>query len=256
MGNNCSKKIDADYYKKLYSFELTMEAEWLRRCAREKVTSIVQLLSINKIRPKTIIELGCGMGEVIGECKARNLAEEYYGVDYSEEAILYMNKQFPDIKTLVADFSERSTPFTDKHFDVVIVSHVLEHLQDPEIMFRFLEKINFSYLIIEVPLEDLILGRVKAEIIKSREENKAGHVQFYTPSKIRYLLNSNNYTILGERKYVPVLDLDTIRFLVKKDKMGKIKYYQMIITRNVLPRIMKPIWVLTYNAHFAVICKK
>lgn len=81
-----------EHYLQVYQRDLNDQAEWLRRSAREKVDSIEQLLQSNDIRPKTIMELGCGTGAVILECQRRGLAEHYTAVDSSQEAIQYLSE--------------------------------------------------------------------------------------------------------------------------------------------------------------------
>jgi hypothetical protein len=41
--------------------------------------------------------------------------------------------------------------------------------------------------------------------------NSAGHLQFFTPKSFEAPLARNRIRIFAKRRYVPVLDLDTIR---------------------------------------------
>ena len=70
-----------DHYRLLYQTELEEEAEWLERGAIDKTNSIEMLLNRNNIRPKTILELGCGVSAVLLECQRRNIAKKYIGVE-------------------------------------------------------------------------------------------------------------------------------------------------------------------------------
>ena len=102
----------------------------------------------------SILELGCGTGAVIGELQRRALAQQYYGVDYSEEAIAYLKAAFPSIQCAVADVMETPNPFDKDSFDVVVLSHTLEHLEEPSPFLQSIHSIPFEYLVAEVPLED------------------------------------------------------------------------------------------------------
>ena len=77
-----------DHYRLLYQTELEQEAEWLRRGAVEKVNSIEELLRRHDIKPRKLLELGCGVGAVIAECQRRNLAASYAGVDCGSSYVL------------------------------------------------------------------------------------------------------------------------------------------------------------------------
>jgi methylase of polypeptide subunit release factors len=94
-----------DYYESLYASELDQEAEWLRRSAAYKVDSIETLLARHSISAQTIVELGCGTGAVIRECRRRTLARRYVAVDYSPDAIGYLRANAPEIEVIQADIS-------------------------------------------------------------------------------------------------------------------------------------------------------
>lgn len=206
-----SEMLGKDHYRLLYQTELEKEAEWLRLTAVEKVNSIERLLKRNKIRPKNMLELGCGVGAVIKECQRRSLAMKYMGVDYAPEAIDYIRNHSEGIETIQGDITD-SDFYIDDTFDVVILSHVLEHLENPSDFLRVVKKsLKFSYAVIEVPLEDLIASRIKS-VLRDKAANKAGHVQFFTSRTFENLLSSNGFKIVDRRTYVPILDTATMRW--------------------------------------------
>jgi len=243
-----------DYYVSLYASGLEQEAEWLRRGAVRKVNSIQILLHRHSIQPQTIMELGCGPGAVIRECRRRSLAQRYIAVDYSADAISYLRANEPDIEAIQADI-------TSAHFhmaeavDVVVLTHVIEHLEKPgEFLQATLLKLKFRYLIAEVPLEDLLGGRLKG-LFRDRLINTTGHVQFFNSSSFMELLTSNGFDLLDRHRYVPTNDLDTIRFLQTKDGLSRLVVSRMI-AGAFLARALYPIWCRLYSAHFAVLCSR
>jgi len=242
-----------DYFQFLYHEQVDAEAEWLRRGAIEKVNSIERLLWKRGIRPTTILELGCGTGAVILECQKRGLAQRYIAADYSEEAIEYLRRQATNIETLCTDITVPGAFWGQA--DVVILSHVLEHLEAPAGFLQSLRQIEFSYLIAEVPLEDLFAGKLKS-CLWDRTRNTSGHVQFFTASSFMRLLTSSNLNILDTRTYVPILDRNTIRFVCQKNGSSELQRMRMMITNHYLPRVLKPLWTRFYYAHHAVLCSK
>ncbi|WP_447603197.1 class I SAM-dependent methyltransferase [Nitrospira sp. Nam80] len=242
-----------EHYQTLYKNDLADQAEWLRRCAREKVDSIERLLKHNHISPRTILELGCGTGAVIMECQRRGLAEQYTAVDYSHEAIGHLRGVTSGINCIVADITAMR-PLSLK-CDVLILSHVIEHLEAPTKFLASVRNLQFLYLIAEVPLEDLLAGKVKA-MFSDRTRNTAGHVQFFTAESFRRLLVSTGFVILNTRRYVPVLNLDTIRFVCKRNGWGLMRQMRMrMVSRCILP-LLNPLWSKIYYAHYAALCRK
>ena len=251
---NPLQKKGRDHYDATYKSNLEKEAEWLRRNASGKADSVEWLLRRNWIKPKRILELGCGTGAILSELKRRNVAEKYYGVDYSREAIQYLSQIEPEIECTTADITENYRPFSNiSSFDVVVVSHTIEHLENPIQFLRAVSRMRFGYLIAEVPLEDLLFGKLKA-VIKDRTENPAGHVQFFDRPNFRRLLKKADFQIIDERLYPPVLDRSTLRFAYQ-EQSGRIQF-QKLLTERALPILLKPVWSRLYHGHFAVLCKK
>jgi 2-polyprenyl-3-methyl-5-hydroxy-6-metoxy-1,4-benzoquinol methylase len=136
---------------------------------------------------------------------------KYMGVDYAPEAIDYIRNHSEGIETIQGDITD-SDFYIDDTFDVVILSHVLEHLENPSDFLRVVKKsLKFSYAVIEVPLEDLIASRIKS-VLRDKAANKAGHVQFFTSRTFENLLSSNGFKIVDRRTYVPILDTATMRW--------------------------------------------
>ena len=243
-----------DQYNSTYKHNLQNEAEWLRRNAAGKADSVEQLLHRNWIKPKRILELGCGTGALLSELKRRNIAEQYFGVDYSREAIQYVMNTQPGIQCAVADITQNPQPFEDiTCFDVVVISHTIEHLEKPIAFLRAVNRLKFGYLVAEVPLEDLMFGRLKA-MMKDRSDNAAGHVQFFHRNSFRTLLQKADFQIIDERLYPPVLDESTLHFAYQ-EKPGYIQL-QKRLTERALPLLLRPVWARLYHGHFAVLCKK
>ena len=117
------KEIFLDKYRN----DLEDEARWLEFGAAFKAASIEKLLRSRGICPETLLELGSGTGAVIRECQRRNLAKEYIAVDASEDAISWARGRSPGIQCIVADITAPGFR-QPQRVDVVVLSHVLEHL--------------------------------------------------------------------------------------------------------------------------------
>src|SRR5438874_7867432 len=95
------------------------------------------MLLQNKVAPKSVCDVGCGVGEVLRQLQ-ENLDRECicWGYDISPQAIeLAETRASERIHFERADFGQE----TDKFFDLILVLDVIEHLPD---YFSFLQKIK------------------------------------------------------------------------------------------------------------------
>lgn len=223
--------------------------------AVERANSIQFLLKNNSIKPHKILELGCGTGALLRELKKRNIGEKYVGIDYSEEAITYLNDNTQDIEAIKADITSKSFLLDDK-FDLVILVHVLQHLEDPDkCLNSIVKKINFSYLIIEVPLEDMFINKVFSFFLR-RKHNPCGYFQFFNLKTFRQILTSNNLSIINQLRYVPVYGLETLRVMSARDGWSKLLFFRKILTLYFFPKLFGSIKKRIHCSCYAVLCQK
>jgi len=243
-----------DFYAEHYQHHLERQARWLEYGAIEKTNSVSELIQRNNIKARSLLELGCGTGAVIVECARRGLAETFTAVDYSGEAIDYLKSRAPAINCLRADITDADFLLKDR-FDVIVLSHVLEHLEEPLQFLRAIrERFRFQYLIVEVPLEDLLMARVKS-LFCNQKHQPAGHVQFFTGTAINVLLRSAGFEIVDRRRFVPRMSLESIRFACENDRSSKLRTAYKLCTACYLPRLLGPIWKQVWYAHNAFLCR-
>lgn len=254
MPNKKTGVSGRDHYLDIYRNELQDEAEWLRRSAFNKVESIERLLRYHQIECRTMLELGCGTGAVISECQRRGLATRYIAVDFAEDAIEFIRQTSPGIEVMAADVAAPMFTFSEP-VDVVVASHVIEHLERPRAFLDSISRINFKYMVAEVPLDDLLSGRVTSMFMTDRTQNLSGHVQFFTARSFRRLIESSGLTILAQRRYLPLISPDTIRFICARNKASRLTYLKML-TGRWLRMLLGPAWSTLISAHYAVLCCK
>jgi trans-aconitate methyltransferase len=172
-----------DRYADIYREDVDAEAEWLAVGARKKVDSIEELLRSTGVQAGTLVELGCGSGAVIAECQRRELAAHYSGVDFSPEAVDFARAHHPRISFEQLDITQQEP--SCGRADVVVLSHVIEHLEAPGAVLSRLPALG-KYAVIEVPLEDLPASRIK-NLFRDRTKNRAGHVAWFTADSFRHL---------------------------------------------------------------------
>jgi ubiquinone/menaquinone biosynthesis C-methylase UbiE len=126
-----------------------------------------------------VLDLGCGIGEVADHVETK---DRYFGVDINPFCIEYLNS-----KKLWAKLgSAYDIPMDSKSVDVVIFSHVLEHLSDPP---KAMNEINrvlrpSGTLIVIVPMR-------RGYITDST------HRKFYDSARLREIAEEYDYEVIS-----------------------------------------------------------
>lgn len=111
-----------------------------------------QLIRIIKpIKPKRILDVGCGEGFTLIKIKHAKIGEKFEGVDDSAEALDIGKKLNPKLNIKMGDIYK--LPYEDNAFDLIICTEVLEHLGAPEKALLELKRVSSKYIILSVPNE-------------------------------------------------------------------------------------------------------
>ncbi len=122
-------KLDASFYDRKYY--LSGEKPLFTWSSRLSVWiwAFYRALSIKIfLRPKSVLDVGCGLGEVI--YFLRLLGIDAWGVEISEYAL---KNATPSIRKYIKQGSIQKIPFKNKSFDLVTSFDVLEHIYADEI---------------------------------------------------------------------------------------------------------------------------
>jgi SAM-dependent methyltransferase len=210
----------AEHYKQIYRHDLEIEAEWLRYGARAKAHSVA-LLTRELGRPlSSLCEFGCGTGAVLEKCIELRLANKWTAIDNSPEALQYVRDRLGClVQTECSDIASLSC--TTK-VQVGVLSHVLEHLENPS---RVLVARHgrCDNLMAEVPLQNQPVPRLMDTVRWKlrglrREDNKAGHIQFFSKTSFRVLLADSGWRIVDEHIYLPQ-QKDALLFSARRNQI-------------------------------------
>ncbi len=107
-----------------------------------------------------LLEIGSGMGHLVGQLED---SFETVGIDVNHWAV----RQSKDIarQTALQTASAEVLPFREASFEVVIIKHIVEHLQDPEKAIREIGRVTApgGILILSTPNLDSLLKPWKGE---------------------------------------------------------------------------------------------
>jgi len=240
-----------DPYPRIYEQQLADEARWLAYSAAAKVDSIEQLVRRANLSPHAVVELGCGTGAVIAECRRRGIGREHVAVDQSRAALHHLANTAPGVRCIEADLASPAFALP-VCADLVVLSHVLEHLPDPLALLR---RLDAPWIFVEVPLEDLPGARLKG-LVRDRHNNPAGHIQFFTAASARELLARAGLQIVAERQYAPVVSTEMLAELSRRNQWSRLGTAARFVTSNVAPRLLGSLWRTLYYAHYAALCHR
>ena len=176
--------VDGEYLAKNPTWHVE-ESAW-------KARQVLRMLQKNGVSPKTVCDVGCGVGEVLNQLQ-ENLDREcvFWGYDISPQAIdLAKTRSSGRIHFELADFGQE----TDKFFDLILVLDVIEHLPD---YFSFLERLKARgrHKIFHIPL-DLSVQTVfrKNGLVKRRE--MYAHLHYFSKETALRTLEDAGYEVL------------------------------------------------------------
>lgn len=124
MKDIISKKI-LNYYSELfrkYGYD-PKSVGWGSKRGKQSIRFEI-LCQIGNIKNKTILDVGCGFGDLYGYLKYKKIPIKYYGVDINPDLIRLGRKIYPKIKLEVRDIEKNK--FRQK-FDWVLASGITSH---------------------------------------------------------------------------------------------------------------------------------
>ncbi len=181
-----ARYLGADYLRQNPSWD-SEDSPW-------KAEKVRQLLQDHGLRPRSIVDVGCGAGIVLTELQRSHPAARICGYDIAPDAERFWESaRARGIELVVGDFTTTATPT----FDLLLALDVLEHLQDP---FAFLESIRgrATHYVFHIPL-DLSASSVLRETPLLRVRRKVGHIHYFTRGLALALLEDCGYHVVASR---------------------------------------------------------
>jgi ubiquinone/menaquinone biosynthesis C-methylase UbiE len=215
------------------------DAYWRKIGAIPKVDNIVNLCASYPHR--SIVEIGAGEGSVLQELSEREFAEELYAIDISESGIAKIKERQIETLKECNTYDGYTIPYPDERFDIAILTHVVEHLENPRMLIYEASRVA-KHLFIEVPLEHTI------RLPKDFVFNRVGHINEYTPTTIRRLVQTCNLAILDQ----VVTNHSKAVHIHPEGKSNAMNYEIKKYLLKILPQVA--VNIFTYNS--ALICER
>ncbi len=91
---------------------------------------VVNLLKDVTKNKKRILDVGCGNGYLLQKLREFDRNLELYGVDFSPKLVENARKRLLN-GAIIKQNSAYNIPYSDKFFDIVVMTEVIEHLREP-----------------------------------------------------------------------------------------------------------------------------
>lgn len=228
--------------------------KWLRLGAQEKAKSIIQLAEDLDVR--SVLEIGAGTGAILEWLDEANFGESYFAVEPSRSLYNHLveSATIPRLVKAEQELLEDSS-LRQRRFDLAVISHVIEHVQEPaSVVIGALEVAN--YVIVEVPLDGNLLGDIRARVRSfltgtSRENNAAGHIQFFSRGDVNSLVTWAGGQVLRTRLYVPYPQM---RFMAERSTGLRRVYARGLWYFSRVAG--EKLWARAYHGYYAVLIQK
>jgi SAM-dependent methyltransferase len=136
--------------------------------------AIVEDLLRQEVDPTTrFADVGCGSGEYLRF--AKGLTSRVFGLDVSMN---YLRRSHCRDGPNLIRGDVRRTPFVDRAFDVVLLSEVLEHVREQDVLIQELFRLSSRSILISTPNDGLIrrISRRVSRSLVERTDASVGHV--------------------------------------------------------------------------------
>lgn len=173
---------------------------------------IERLIKFIILPNSSVLEIGCGTGDLIGNIKSRRAV----GIDFSEEMILEAKKKYPKCEFFVDDAEDLHI---EEKFDYVIMSDLIGHLDDVWKAFRELKKVTKKETRVIITYYNYLWEPILkiAEIF--RLKMKEYHQNWFCLKTLENLLALNSYEVICKDfyllfpKWIPFISFIFNRFL-------------------------------------------
>jgi 2-polyprenyl-3-methyl-5-hydroxy-6-metoxy-1,4-benzoquinol methylase len=231
--------IRADLKQNYDNYYTDQEAEWRALGAIDKSDNIVAMCA--DIPHGSVLEIGAGEGSLLQQLAARSFSEELHALEISASGVQAIrSKNIAGLRDCQL-FDGYAVPYGNDRFDLVVLSHVVEHLEHPRQLLAEAARVG-RHLFVEVPLEDTL--RMPSDYAA----DKVGHINFYSPKTIRRLLQTSELVVLAQR----VMPASRAIHRYYGGFRGGVSHAIKAVTLAIAPSVA--VRVFTY--HSALLCRR
>lgn len=248
-----NENIISDNVKTAYDgfYEKNNEA-WRMLSAKYKAQHIIDVCKGRQL--KSVLEVGAGDGSILKLLSDSNFADQYYAVEISKSGVEHILSRNIEGLQSVQVFDGYHLPFGDDEFDLVILSHVLEHVEHERLLLRELKRVA-KICLIEIPIDYKFGVDVRIKHFLAY-----GHINMYTPTSLRYLLLTEGFKVIND--LTSMIEPEVTRFNAyinqkrNKSLLTNLKVYAEYSIKNLLCTLFGQKVREHFASAYTVLCSK
>jgi len=186
------EQLSSDVKSAYDNFYANNDVEWRMLGAKYKARNIIDVCS-GHIRPNKVLEVGAGDGSILHFLNEWKFADQLFALEIARSGVDIIKSRNLDSLQEAKTFDGYQIPYPDNAFDLVILSHVLEHVEHERILLREIKRVA-KHIMVEIP-RDYRFGVDK----RMKHFLNYGHINMYTPTSLRFLLQSEGLKIVKDK---------------------------------------------------------
>jgi len=167
---------------------------------------------LSSYKPRHILEIGCGYGG--GIIYWHRKGYDINGLEPDRKSVERINKK---LGRILVSCGKIESVGLKKKYDLLVLSHVIEHLPSLNRFFRAAAKVQADggAVFVEVPNCEV------KEVLHDSKENKA-HVHHFTTKSLKNTFITHGYRIIKQETLISRIDLITGRGLPKIKRFARL----------------------------------
>jgi SAM-dependent methyltransferase len=237
-----------EFYEQGYSREASdaeLYSRWRALGAIGKADHVISLCARAHIQPDSTLEVGCGDGALLCELRRRGFGGRLAGVEISGAAVAIASRR-SELDS-ISRYDGRHLDSPDQSCDLGLLSHVLEHVEDPAALLREVARVCRA-VVIEVPLEANLSARRAG---KRAHAADVGHLQRLDRSAIRAIVARAQLELAGELE--DPLPLEAHRFFAGTPRARAVAWVKWAV-RAAAHRVAPALARRLFTIHYAALC--
>jgi ubiquinone/menaquinone biosynthesis C-methylase UbiE len=189
-----------------------VEPEWRDLGALDKAGNIVRVWRAAGLpdRP-TVVEIGCGDGAIAAALQQQQFFGTYQGFELSQSGVEEARARKVPGATFTLTEGDQ-IPAEDHSADLVVLCHVVEHLEHPRTLLYEASRIA-RHVVVEVPLE------LNTRTPRDYVWDTLGHINKYSSTSIRHLIQTCDLEVVGQITTNPSLAVAAYNDSSRKRKL-------------------------------------
>jgi SAM-dependent methyltransferase len=192
-----------DHYRLYYQGTATPNQQYITKLNKDvrlarTARHLIDTLALRE--DATVLDFGCGEGSMFAALRQAGLTGAFFGVE--------PNASFGEFASRYGNATVSNVIRGRKQVDLVIVNHVLEHLDDPLGTLRELALLikPAGHLYIDVP---------DAEEYDKIFDLHIAHIYHFTEQTLKSLVEKAGYTVLALEKHAPHFHPKSVRLVAR-----------------------------------------